>query len=118
MRSIYKGYANLIYAGIPNESFGKRGVSGEDSETPIELAYSITIHKSQGSDFNTVVLVLPKFGRILTRELIYTALTRAKKKLILLIQDNVYWLWENEASSLYSCAKKFKYVRTTCGKRK
>lgn len=94
VRSIYKGYANLIYAGIPNESFGKRGVSGEDSETPIELAYSITIHKSQGSDFNTVVLVLPKFGRILTRELIYTALTRAKKKLILLIQDNVYWLWE------------------------
>ena len=94
VRSIYKGYANLIYAGIPNESFGKRGVSGEDSETPIELAYSITIHKSQGSDFNTVVLVLPKSGRILTRELIYTALTRAKKKLILLIQDNVYWLWE------------------------
>lgn len=94
VRSIYKGYVNLIYAGIPNESFGKRGVSGEDSETPIELAYSITIHKSQGSDFNTVVLVLPKFGRILTRELIYTALTRAKKKLILLIQDNVYWLWE------------------------
>ena len=94
VRSIYKGYANLIYAGIPNESFGKRGVSGEDSETPIELAYSITIHKSQGSDFNTVVLVLPKSGRILTRELIYTALTRAKKKLIILIQDNVYWLWE------------------------
>lgn len=94
VRSIYRGYANLIYAGIPNESFGKRGVSGEDSETPIELAYSITIHKSQGSDFNTVVLVLPKSGRILTRELIYTALTRAKKKLILLIQDNVYWLWE------------------------
>lgn len=94
VRSIYKGYANLIYAGIPNESFGKRGVSGEDSETPIELAYSITIHKSQGSDFDTVVLVLPKSGRILTRELIYTALTRAKKKLILLIQDNVYWLLE------------------------
>lgn len=94
VQSIYKGYVNLVYAGIPNESFGKKGVSGEDSETPIELAYSITIHKSQGSDFETVVLVLPKSGRILSRELIYTALTRAKKKLILLIQDNVQWLWE------------------------
>lgn len=94
VQSIHKGFANLVYAGIPNESFGKKGVAGEDSETPIELAYSITIHKSQGSDFDTVVLVLPKSGRILTRELIYTALTRAKKKLILLIQDNVQWLWE------------------------
>ena len=94
VKSIFKGYANLVYAGIPNQSFGKKGVKGEDSETPIELAYSITIHKSQGSDFDTVILVLPKSGRILTRELIYTALTRAKKKLILLIQDNVQWLWE------------------------
>lgn len=94
VKSIHNGYANLVYSGIPNESFGKKGVSGEDTETPIELAYSITVHKSQGSDFDTVVLVLPKSGRILTRELIYTALTRAKKKLILLIQDNVQWLWE------------------------
>lgn len=94
VQSICKGYANLVYAGIPNESFGKKGEYGEDAETTIELAYSITIHKSQGSDFDTVLLVLPKSGRILTRELIYTALTRAKKKLILLIQDNVQWLWE------------------------
>ena len=103
VRSIHNGYANLVYAGIPNESFGKKGISGEDTETPIELAYSITIHKSQGSDFDTVILILPKSGRILTRELIYTALTRAKKNLVLLIQDNVQWLWEKtkpEASIL------------------
>ena len=60
----------------------------------LELAYAITIHKSQGSDFDTVLVVLPKTGRILSRELIYTALTRAKSKLILLIEDNTSWLME------------------------
>ena len=60
----------------------------------MQLAYAITIHKSQGSDFNTVLVVLPKSGLILSRELIYTALTRAKKKLILLVEDNMQWLME------------------------
>ena len=86
--------AGMVYVGIPGKAFGKYGVKGEDAASPIELAYAITIHKSQGSDFNTVVLVLPKTGRILSRELIYTALTRAKEKLILLVQDGVQWLWD------------------------
>ena len=37
---------------------------------------------------------MPKRGLILSRELIYTALTRAKKKVILLIEDNMQWLME------------------------
>ena len=50
--------------------------------------------KSQGSDFDTVFVVLPKTGRILSRELIYTALTRAKKRVVLLVQDSIGWLRE------------------------
>ena len=39
-------------------------------------------------------MVLPKTGRILSRELIYTALTRAKKRVVLLVQDSIGWLRE------------------------
>lgn len=46
-----------------------------------ETAYAMTVHKSQGSEFQNVLLLLPnKDARILTRELIYTAITRAIEK--------------------------------------
>jgi exodeoxyribonuclease V alpha subunit len=46
----------------------------------VETAYAMTIHKSQGSQFDRVAVVLPDpDSRILTRELLYTALTRARR---------------------------------------
>lgn len=49
-----------------------------------EMAFAITVHQSQGSEFSTVFLVLPdKPTALLTKELIYTAITRAKKNVIL-----------------------------------
>lgn len=46
----------------------------------VETAYAITVHKSQGSEFRHAVLVLPdQFSPVLTRELIYTGITRAAK---------------------------------------
>lgn len=88
------GIADICFSGYPSETFSVYSNSNEEKEQYIELAYAITIHKSQGSDFDTVLVVLPKGGIILSRELIYTALTRAKKKLILLIEDNMQWLME------------------------
>jgi exodeoxyribonuclease V alpha subunit len=50
----------------------------------IESAYAMTIHKSQGSQFDTAAVLLPsRESRILTRELLYTAVTRARNRLIL-----------------------------------
>ena len=89
-----KSSAQIYFSGISNESFYYKPQSNDDTEQKIDLAYAITIHKSQGSDFNTVLAVLPKSGLILSRELIYTALTRAKKKLILLVEDNMQCLME------------------------
>lgn len=44
-----------------------------------ETVYAMTVHKSQGTEFDRVVLVMPdRVGPVLTRELVYTALTRAK----------------------------------------
>ncbi|MBL1263296.1 exodeoxyribonuclease V subunit alpha [Candidatus Methylomicrobium oryzae] len=50
-----------------------------------ETAFAITVHKSQGSEFNHVVLALPEAqSPVLTRELIYTGITRAKENFTLL----------------------------------
>lgn len=47
-------------------------------------AWAMTVHKSQGSEFDTVVVVLPDTDvRVLTRELLYTAVTRAKSRVVI-----------------------------------
>ncbi|MEQ9809710.1 SF1B family DNA helicase RecD2 [Streptococcus jiangjianxini] len=51
----------------------------------ITLAYAMSIHKSQGSEFQVVILPITRqSGRMLQRNLVYTAITRSKSKLILL----------------------------------
>ena len=56
----------------------------------LELAYSITIHKAQGSEFDVVVMVIPwASSMLLTRNLLYTGMTRAKKLLVLIGSKNV-----------------------------
>jgi hypothetical protein len=89
-----KKKAEIVFTGIPEARFTYFPSKSDEAESNIDLAYAITIHKSQGSDFNTVLVILPKSGPILSRELIYTALTRAKQRLILLVQDNISWLME------------------------
>ena len=56
----------------------------------IEHAYAITVHKAQGSEFDVVIMVVTQSSTmLLTRNLLYTGLTRAKKLLILIGNDNV-----------------------------
>jgi len=55
-----------------------------------ETAWAMTIHKSQGSEFEHVVVVLPEEdSRVLCRELLYTAVTRAGKKLTMVMNEDV-----------------------------
>jgi len=76
--STQPGYS---YSFWPNEL-------GEDGKYPFELAYAITVHKSQGSGFKKVFFILPSGGPILSRELIYTAMTRQEEKIIILHQGD------------------------------
>ena len=49
-----------------------------------QTAFAMTVHKSQGSEFNAVLLLLPaERNRVLTRELLYTAVTRARERVVL-----------------------------------
>ncbi len=69
-------------------SFGEKEVSYEKSELDeLVLAYATTIHKSQGSEYPIVVIpVFYSFFTLLQRNLIYTAITRAKKICVLIGQ--------------------------------
>jgi len=56
-----------------------------------ETAFAITVHKSQGTEFDSVMLLLPDADTpLLTRELIYTAMTRARKKIIVLGKPEIF----------------------------
>lgn len=70
-------------------SFRSRDFSDE-GDPALELAYTITVHKSQGSEFKKVFLVVPDPCFLLTREMLYTALTRQKDKVIVLYQGDAF----------------------------
>lgn len=56
----------------------------------LELAYAISTHKSQGSEFDFVYFILPKHKRsLLSRELFYTGITRAQKHCTILVQEDI-----------------------------
>lgn len=58
----------------------------------VETVYAMTVHKSQGSEFKHTVLVLPERGSpVVTKELIYTGITRAKEKLTMVVPNKKVW---------------------------
>ncbi len=68
----------------------------------LELAYAITIHKSQGSEFEAIVIpIFSGFDKLYYRNLLYTAITRAKKILILVGSENrVEYMVSNNIKNL------------------
>ncbi len=63
---------------------GKKATYSKEQLQEIELAYAVTVHKSQGSEFDAVVMpVISVNSRLCYRNLLYTAVTRAKRLLIL-----------------------------------
>ena len=68
-----------------------------DMGSELELAYAVTVHKSQGSEYEAVVLVLAERNpKLYYRNLLYTAVTRAKKLLVIVgRQDNVAFMVDN-----------------------
>ncbi|MCP5076619.1 MAG: ATP-binding domain-containing protein, partial [Psychromonas sp.] len=62
------------------------------SRVPVhEVAFAMTVHKAQGSEFNEVLFLMPdKAVRVLSKELVYTAITRAKEKVELWGKSDVF----------------------------
>ena len=62
------------------------GEFGDEGRNPLELAYCLTVHKTQGSEFGVTFVVLTNPCWLLSRELLYTALTRHRDRLVILHQ--------------------------------
>jgi ATP-dependent exoDNAse (exonuclease V) alpha subunit len=86
--------------------YGEEGIREYDKEF-FELAYSITVHKSQGSGFDHLIVVLPKRYGLLCKELFYTALTRSKKSISILIEGKPNQPFED---SLFDYARRRTYT--------
>ena len=86
----FKGFPwklEVEFAGQPGSKFGFfRGEFGDEGSNPLELAYCLTVHKTQGSEFGVTFVVLTNPCWLLSRELLYTALTRHQNRLIILHQ--------------------------------
>lgn len=110
----YKG-KNAKYSGLPwkvevefsSQPDFKYGYNawdfGEEAEPKLELAYALTIHKVQGSEFGLTFLIVPNPCRLLSRELLYTALTRQKNRVVIFHQGDRHDL-KKYSTDLYSDA--------------
>ena len=76
----------------------------------IEHAYAITVHKGQGSEFDVVIMVIgPSAPMLLTRNLLYTGMTRAKKMLIIIGNKNIIdFMIQNEDNKKRNTGLSFK----------
>lgn len=87
---------------------GREAVYNEAMLDNIDLAYAITVHKSQGCEFDAVILtVFGGFDKLYYRNLLYTAVTRAKKLLIIAgSSKRVEYMINNDKRSIrYTCLK-------------
>lgn len=97
-KSVFNGSTGIVVDGknsepkVPNDSMliqldGTDRVSVVEKKN-VELAYCLTVHKSQGSEYDTVLIYLDRYvERMFTNELIYTAITRAKTKLYIVSDE-------------------------------
>ena len=89
---------------------GRRAVYARENIFELMLSYAITIHKSQGSEFDIVVIpVISGSSMILTKNLLYTAVTRAKKMVVLVgtKQNIARMVHNNYTQKRYSMLKQF-----------
>ncbi len=91
-KGVYNGDVGIVWAVTDKRvmvSFYNKEVTYEGEErNDLQLAYATTVHKSQGSEYDTVIFVLlPSQPMMLKRNLLYTGVTRAKKNTILITND-------------------------------
>lgn len=102
-------YMHVVFSSKPDYSysFDKRDFDEETGSAQLELAYALTVHKAQGSQFDTVILVLAEPCQIISREMLYTALTRQLDKIIILYNQEPYHLLNYSSDANSDIATRF-----------
>jgi len=92
-QELYNGDVGvLIEDGISNRAYfsSKEGQFLEEAVLPpYQKAYALSVHKSQGSEYEEVFLFLPEGSQFFGREILYTAITRAKHSLTIFAKKNI-----------------------------
>ena len=88
-KGVYNGDTGIVWSVTEKKVFvrfyGKEVVYEGEERNNLQLAYAATVHKSQGSEYDTVIFILrPSQNIMLQRNLLYTGVTRAKKSTILI----------------------------------
>lgn len=80
---------------------------GEETDAVLELAYALTVHKAQGSEFGKVILVISEPCSLLSKELLYTAITRQTERLVILYNAEAYRLRNYSSRAFSDIARRF-----------
>ena len=88
-------------------SYTKKDFDEESGTACLELAYALTVHKAQGSQFKTVILVLAEPCRIISKEMLYTALTRQFQKVIILYNQAPHELLKYTSEEYSDISRRF-----------
>ena len=72
------------------EQEGLIGLKRSEVKEGLELAYCLSVHRAQGSEWDNVIIVLPKSEKMVDRNMVYTALSRCKKRSIVIYHDHVF----------------------------
>ncbi|MBJ8444165.1 ATP-dependent DNA helicase [Acinetobacter bereziniae] len=89
-------------------SYTKSDFGSDNSDSKLELAYALTVHKSQGSSFGKTLIIINGKSSFVTKELLYTAFSRQRDQLIVLsdlpIQELVQYAndWYSDTKQRYT----------------
>ena len=97
----------IVFSSQPEMNYNWYSVVSDEGTSDLELAYALTVHKAQGSEFGKAILVLGEPGGLLSKELLYTAITRQKDKLVILYNDGAYRLRNYSSVACSEVAKRF-----------
>lgn len=101
-------YLNVEFSSQIGRTYSyTKGEFGEEVTAPLELAYALTVHKSQGSQFKSVILVLSDKCFLLSKELLYTALTRQEYRLYILYNEDAYNLRKYSSMEFSDIARRY-----------
>ena len=108
-RSYKNNYMHVEFSSQPNYkySFDKSDFNEENGTAQLELAYGLTVHKAQGSQFGTVILVLADPCLLLSKEMLYTALSRQTEKIVILYNQEPYHLMKFSSDKCSDIKRRF-----------
>ena len=106
----YPASYNFMFGSFEGKlfSYNSTDFGGDNSDSKLELAYALTVHKSQGSSFGKTIVVIYGKSSLISKELLYTAFSRQRENIIVLCDLSVEELvqyahdWHSDTKQRYT----------------